>query len=68
MIQAGLTAVSLFGNFLNCRRKRVCFLLWIFCNIGWAIIDIAAASYSRAILDIVQIAFSLYGYREWGIK
>ena len=66
MIEAGLTAVSLFGNYLNCRKKRICFLLWICCNIGWAAIDITTGSYSRAILDVVQIGFSVYGFREWG--
>ena len=65
MIEAGLTAISLFGNYLNCRKKRFCFLLWIVCNIGWASIDVLSGAYSRAVLDVVQIAFSVYGYREW---
>lgn len=60
-----LTAISLFGNFLNCRRKRICFLLWIGCNVGWLMIDITNAVYSRAILDAVQIAFAVYGFKEW---
>jgi nicotinamide riboside transporter PnuC len=66
VLETGLTAISLFGNYLNCRKKRCCFLLWIGCNIGWASVDILSGAYSRAVLDIVQIAFSLYGYREWG--
>lgn len=65
MIQAILTAISLFGNYLNCKKYKVCFLLWIGCNIGWATIDIMAGAYSRALLDIVQIGFSIYGYKKW---
>lgn len=65
MIQIILTAISLFGNYLNCRKVRMCFIVWIICNIGWAIIDIAAGSYSRAVLDIVQTLFSIYGFKEW---
>lgn len=60
-----LTAISLFGNFLNCNRKRECFILWICCNIGWMIIDIIHGTHSRAVLDVVQTAFAFYGYRTW---
>lgn len=65
MIQAILTAVSLFGNYLNCRKVRCCFVIWIACNMGWMIIDITSGSYSRAVLDIVQTFFAIYGYKEW---
>ena len=61
-----LTAVSLTGNMLNCMRIRMCFVIWIACNVGWAMVDITGKTYSRAILDVVQICFSVFGYIEWG--
>ena len=61
-----LTIVSLIGNYLNCRKVRVCFVIWLICNVGWLVYDIANAIYARAILDIVQSAFCVYGYYEWG--
>lgn len=61
-----LTAISLFGNWLNCRKVRACFVLWIACNLGWTWIDITGGVYSRAILDAVQIGFSIYGLWKWG--
>lgn len=61
-----LTAISLLGNWLNCRKVRACFVLWITCNLGWTWIDITGGVYSRAILDVVQIGFSVYGLWKWG--
>lgn len=66
MFQTILTVISLTGNYLNCRKKRVCFILWIACNVGWVCVDFNAGSYSRMMLDAVQICFSFYGYKHWG--
>lgn len=61
-----LTITSLLGNYLNCIKVRSCFVLWVACNIGWLIIDIRACTYSRAVLDVVQTGFSIFGYIKWG--
>ena len=60
------TGISLFGNYLNCRKMRCCFLIWIVCNICWFFFDMFNVLYSRAVLDIVQTGFAVYGYIEWG--
>lgn len=60
-----LTIVSLIGNYLNCRKIRICFVVWIACNVGWILIDFYNAVYSRAVLDLVQIGFSVYGLNKW---
>lgn len=65
MITWILTAISLFGNWLNCRKLRVCFIVWILCNVGWLSYDLAGFVYARAVLDAVQIGFSIYGYINW---
>lgn len=66
MFQTVLTIISLVGNYLNCRKLRICFVLWIICNVGWIYVDFNSGAYSRMILDAVQIGFSFYGYRNWG--
>lgn len=66
MFQTVLTIISLVGNYLNCIKLRICFVLWIVCNIGWIYVDFNSGAYSRMILDAVQIGFSFYGYRNWG--
>lgn len=65
MIEIALTIISLIGNFFNCRKIRICFVIWIICNIGWACYDVYHHSYSRACLDLVQCIFSVYGLRQW---
>ena len=62
-----LTIISLTGNLMNCIKMRSCFLLWIGCNIGWLIIDIGTGTYSRALLDVVQTIFAVFGYVAWGL-
>lgn len=68
MLQTILTIISLTGNYLNCRRIRACFIVWIICNIGWTAVDIINTAYSRAVLDVVQIGFSIYGFVMWRDK
>lgn len=63
-----LTAISLFGNYLNSRRSRVGFVVWICVNIGWLAFDLKAGNEARAMLDIVQTGFCVYGLIEWKRK
>lgn len=40
--------------------------MWIAGNIGWLFYDLCANEVSRALLDVVQTGFSIYGYKNWG--
>ena len=61
-----LTIISLVGNFLNCRKIRISFIVWLVCNTGWLIYDLYNGVYSRALLDVVQSGFCVYGFIVWG--
>lgn len=65
MLQTVLTIISLCGTYLNCKKAKICFIIWIACNIGWTYIDFNSRVYSRMMLDIVQTAFCVYGYINW---
>lgn len=65
MFQTILTIISLVGSYLNCKKMRICFMLWIVCNIGWIYVDFCNKAYSRMALDAVQIFFSVYGFMNW---
>jgi Nicotinamide mononucleotide transporter. len=60
-----VTAVCLIGTVMNVKRLRACFLFWAVGNILWLAVDIKAGTYSRAMLDTVQLGFSLWGLYEW---
>lgn len=60
-----LTAVSLTGSFLNVKKKVACFYLWAIGEILWLTLDILNSTYGRAFLDLTQLAFALWGIKEW---
>ena len=60
-----VTAVCLAGTVLNVKKVRWCFHLWALGNIAWLAIDIWNGLYSRAFLDVVQLALAVWGMFEW---
>jgi hypothetical protein len=62
------TALCLIGTVLNVKKNSLCFWLWSVGNIAWLIFDIHSGLYSRALLDIVQLGFAIWGIIEWRKK
>lgn len=60
------TAICLAGTVLNVKKIRLCFVLWAAGNIAWLAIDVHNRLYSRALLDLVQLALAVWGAVEWG--
>ena len=60
-----VTAVCLGGTVLNVKKVRWCFHLWALGNIAWLAIDLGNGLYSRAFLDLVQLALAVWGAIEW---
>lgn len=60
-----LAIVCLIGNVLNVKKLRICFLIWIACNVVWIIFDATHGNYARVLLDSVQIGFSVWGFISW---
>jgi nicotinamide riboside transporter PnuC len=61
-----LAAVSLVGVWLNIRKDKRCFYLWIGANTGWIFIDIKADLIAQALLFGVYTVLSVYGLYIWG--
>ncbi len=59
------TAISLAGTALNVRKNILCFYLWAVGNVAWLGFDVASGLYSRAVLDIVHLAFAIWGIFAW---
>ena len=60
-----VTAVCLAGTVLNVKKVRWCFLLWAAGNVAWFAVDVHNHLYSRALLDLVQLALAVWGAVEW---
>ena len=56
-----VTATCLAGTVLNVKKVRWCFHLWAVGNIAWLAIDLSNRIYSRAFLDLVQLALAVWG-------
>ena len=63
-----ITAVCLIGTVLNVKKNVLCFYLWAIGNIAWLGYDLWSGLYSRAVLDVVQFGFALWGIWEWSRK
>ena len=60
-----ITAVCLTGTVLNVKKNVLCFYLWAVGNIAWLVYDLLTGLYSRAMLDLLQLGFALWGILEW---
>ena len=63
-----ITIISLTGTILNVKKKSLCFWLWAFGNTAWLSYDLWLGLYSRAALDVVQLAFAIWGIVAWKKK
>lgn len=63
-----VTAVSLTGTILNVRKNILCFHLWAAGNIAWLAFDLWSGLFSRAVLDVVQFGFAIWGIVAWSKK
>jgi nicotinamide riboside transporter PnuC len=63
-----ITVFSLIGTFLNIKKKNVCFIIWIFTNFSWFLIDIYKEIYPQAFLFFVYFLLAIYGIYEWRKK
>lgn len=62
------TILSLTGTVLNVKKIRACFYIWVVANLLWLAWDISQGLWSRALLDVVQTAFAVWGIIEWRDK
>jgi len=63
-----VTAVCLAGTVLNVKKCILCFYLWAAGNVAWLSFDLWSGLYSRAVLDVVQFGFAVWGIFEWRKK
>lgn len=59
------TIIALTGTVLNCKKNKLCFVLWTITNAMWLIWDLYNGMISRGFLDAVQLSLALYGIYEW---
>ena len=63
-----ITILSVFGAYLNAKKLRAGFLVWILANALWIVIDILRGIPEQAVLFVIYLIISLYGWITWGKK
>jgi nicotinamide riboside transporter PnuC len=60
------TILSLLGNFLIIKKKRIGFISWIISNILWIIVNlISIPNIPQIIMFLVYTGISIYGWIKW---
>ena len=60
-----ITIICLIGTVLNVKKIIWCFYLWALGNLLWLAFNLYSQLYSRAVLDVVQFVFAVWGIVEW---
>lgn len=60
-----VAAAALFATWLNIRKDRRCFWIWIGTNGFWAAYDLAFGMYAQAALFIVYAVLAVVGAMAW---
>jgi nicotinamide riboside transporter PnuC len=60
-----ITAFSLFATVLNIRKQKACFVIWIFTNACWCVVDAAYGIYAQSMLHLVYFFLAIWGVVEW---
>ena len=63
-----LAGASLVGVILNIKKKKVCFLIWMFTNATWAIIDFRTGLIAQSFLFCIYTILAIWGFWEWRRK
>ncbi|MEO6077554.1 MAG: nicotinamide mononucleotide transporter [Candidatus Andersenbacteria bacterium] len=54
------------GRWLNVRKNKYCFIVWIGCCCYWFCRDVQLGLYSQALFCIPSIFLHGYGFWHWG--
>ena len=60
-----LAGFSFVGVLLNIKRKRVCFVIWIFTNASWMVVDWQAGLIAQSVVFMAYTGLAVWGLWEW---
>lgn len=63
-----LVVASLIGVVLNIKKNKFCFVIWLFTNFAWAIIDFYKNIPAQGVLFLIYAGLAIWGLVEWRRK
>ena len=69
ILTSGLCLMGLIGVVANNYRHRICFILWMFSNAGFVVVDVAYTGlWERALLHATYFGLAIHGWHAWKVK
>ena len=62
------TVVAVAGVYLNNRRRRACFVLWLVSNAMTLAVHFYVAMWSLAVRDLAFLMLAIHGWWLWGSR
>lgn len=62
------TVIALAGVWMNNRRRRACFILWLVSNALTFGIHSCVAMWAMAVRDLAFFVLAIHGWRLWGSR
>ena len=60
-----LVIASLIATYLNIKKKRVCFKIWLVTNTLWASYDFWIGAFWQGWLFVTYVGLAIYGIWSW---
>jgi len=60
-----VAGASLFATWLNIRRARACFAIWLVTNSAWSIYDFVHGLPAQGVLMVVYAGLAVWGWWAW---
>jgi nicotinamide mononucleotide transporter len=60
-----VTIASIIGTIANIYKKRWCFIVWLFTNSIWLMVDFYQGLYAQAFLFAVYVGLAVWGLIQW---
>ena len=63
-----VTMISICGVILNIKRRKECFVVWLFTNGIFCLYDFSIKAYAQSFLFFIYVLLAIYGIFEWRTK
>lgn len=60
-----VTALSLWGAYLNLRKNPLGFILWAIADLAWFFYDISIEEYAQGFLFLIFFFLAVWGFLTW---
>lgn len=60
-----ITALAIVGTVANIYKQKWCFIVWLFTNFTWMVVDYHKGLYSQSFLFAVYVVLAIWGLIQW---